>query len=186
MNYQQLADDVAAAPLTSRAELNRLLMSVSTPGAIAPAFEQYAAEAETYTDFFNALYADDAQKFTSPWAAWAKLTRKSWINRFEPRLALANLRLKSDGLPISFESGIMLAPTGSRDSIAHFSVFDSKGFNVEAADFVTSIGGSFTCAGYDFTGIYGLYKYRGSVILETWEEENPFQPSADKGACSIK
>ncbi|WP_139651945.1 hypothetical protein [Raoultibacter phocaeensis] len=121
--------------------------------------------------FFNAVYDDDAQKRTSVWAEWAKLKRKSWIGRFEPRIALQGLRLKSDGLPIEFGTGIMLAPTGSRDNIANFYVFDSGAFNVEAAEFVTSIGGCFSCAGYDFAGVYGVYRYRGSVIFEAWEAE---------------
>ena len=95
-------------------------------------------------------------------------------------LRLENLRLKGDGLPVQFGTGLFLAPTGSRDSIANLSVFRQGAFNVEAAEFVTSIGGTFTCAGYDFAGIYGAYKYRGNVILEQWEAERDPVPT-DKG-----
>ena len=45
--------------------------------------------------------------------------------------------------------------------------------NRQAAEFVTSIAGTFTIADWEFFGIYGLYKYRGSVILEEWELEAP-------------
>lgn len=61
--------------------------------------------------------------------------------------------------------------SGSRDNIANFYVFASKAFNAQAADFVTSIGGTFTILDHEFCGIYGLYKYRGSVILEEWQVE---------------
>ena len=79
--------------------------------------------------------------------------------------------MNTDGVPIQFGRGVMLAPTGSRDNIAKVYVFESKAFNANAAEFVTSIGGTFTLLDHEFCGIYGLYKYRGSVILEEWEVE---------------
>ncbi len=177
MDYQGLKESIDQAPLASRATLERLLLYVSVGPNVAPDYQPYLEGASSYQDFFNAIYADDAKKNTSVWADWAKLQRKSWLNRFQPDILIEKLRLKSDGIPVEFGSGIMLAPTGSRDNIANFYVFKQGAFNVEAADFVTSIGGSFTCAGYDFKGIYGLYRYRGSVILEEWEVESDPQPS---------
>ncbi len=50
-------------------------------------------------------------------------------------------------------------------------MFASKAFNTNAAEFVTSIGGTFTVLDHEFCGIYGIYKYRGSVIFEEWEVE---------------
>ena len=47
--------------------------------------------------------------------------------------------------------------------------------------FVTSIGGTFKCAGYEFVGIYGVYKYSNAVIFEEWEVERdpaPFDSAA--------
>lgn len=99
--------------------------------------------------------------------------RRNWLCRFKPQLLIENLRLKTDGLPIQMGTGVVLAPTGSRDSIANLYVFANGAFNRQAAEFVTSIGGRFTLADYDFCGIYGIYKYRGNVILEAWEEEEP-------------
>ena len=76
---------------------------------------------------------------------------------------------------------MMFAPTGSRDNIANFYVFASGAFNTHAAEFVTSIGGTFTMLDYEFCGIYGLYKYRGSVILEEWQvEREPVKVDPDK------
>lgn len=177
MDYSKLKESIEKAPLGSRATLERLLLYVSSGAAVSPDYAPYLEGAESYQDFFNALYADDAMKSTSVWAEWAALKRKSWINRFEPDLALENLRLKSDGLPVQFGTGLFLAPTGSRDNIANLYVFKQGAFNAEAAEFVTSIGGTFTCAGYDFAGIYGVYKYRGSVILEQWEADREPVPS---------
>lgn len=171
MDYQGLKESIERAPLTSRVALDRMLLYVSTGEQVKPEFEPYLENAISYQDFFNAIYADDTKKFTSLWATWASLKRKSWLSRFEPQIALENLRLKSDGLPVQFGTGIFLAPTGSRDNITNFYVFKSDTFNVEAAEFVSSIGGAFTCAGYDFIGIYGVYKYRGNVIFEEWEAE---------------
>lgn len=180
MDCSALKQSIESAPLTARAALERLYLYVTTGDAVRQEFGSYLADASDYQSFFDALYEDDAWKNTSVWAEWAKLKRKSWIGRFKPRIALQGLRLKSDGLPVEFGTGVMLAPTGSRDSVANFYVFDSGSFNVEAADFVTSIGGSFTCAGYEFTGIYGVYSYRGSVIFEEWEAEAEPQPSSDR------
>lgn len=177
MDYQSLKTSIERAPLTSRIALDRLLLFVSTGDRISPEYIPYLNSATSYQDFFDALYADDTQKFTSAWAAWASLKRKSWITRFEPQLAIESMHLKSDGLPVQFGTGLFLAPTGSRDNIANFYVFKSGAFNAEAAQFVTSIGGSFTCAGYDFAGIYGVYQYRGSVLFEEWEADREPVPT---------
>ena len=82
-------------------------------------------------------------------------------------------------------TGVVLAPTGSRDNIANLYVFPSKGFNQQAAEFVTSIGGKFKIADYEFFGIYGIYKYRGSVILEEWEVESEpvYNPEPESARC---
>ena len=93
---------------------------------------------------------------------------------------LASRHMQMIAIGGAIGTGLFLAPTGSRDSIANLSVFRQGAFNVEAAEFVTSIGGTFTCAGYDFAGIYGAYKYRGNVILEQWEAERDPVPT-DKG-----
>ena len=93
---------------------------------------------------------------------------------------LASRHMQMIAIGGAIGTGLFLAPTGSRDSIANLYVFERGAFNVEAAEFVTSIGGTFSCAGYDFAGIYGVYKYRGSVILEQWEAERDPVP-AKKG-----
>lgn len=177
MNYQSLKASIERAPLVSRIALDRLLLFVSAGDQVSPECLPYLNGATSYQDFFNAIYADDTQKFSSVWAAWASLKHKSWLTRFVPQLSIENLRLKSDGLPVQFGTGLFLAPTGSRDNITNFYVFKSGAFNAKAAQFITSIGGSFTCAGYDFAGIYGVYQYRGNVLFEEWEADHEPTPT---------
>lgn len=180
MHLQELKDEVARVGVATKREvLERLVLYVSTGDAVYPQYEKYLAEACGYRAFFDAIYADDGQKSTSVWAEWAKFAHKKWVDRFEPVLQMDGIRLKADGLPIAFGTGIVLAPTGSRDNIAGFRLFPSGGFNTEAATFVTSLGGSFTCAGYDFTGIYGLYHSQGTVILEEWEAQAAPAPTKE-------
>lgn len=176
MEAQELIEQIKKAPLTSALVLDRLRLATTVADKVLPEYEPYLAGAKSYREFFDAIYADDAKKSTSVWAEWAKLSRKPWIERFDAKLALTGLRVKSDGLPLEFGTGIVLAPTASRDRVCNLYVFASGAFNTEAADFVTSIGGSFTAAGYDFTGVYGVYKYHGSVILEEWEVEGDPKP----------
>ena len=121
--------------------------------------------------FFDAIYRDENRKFSLLWAQCAALKRRNWLQYFEPKMLVQNIRLKGEGIPIQFGTGMMFAPTGSRDNIANLYVFPSGGFNTHAAEFVTSVGGTFTVLDNEFCGIYGLYKYRGSVIMEEWQVE---------------
>ena len=107
MDYQELKEGIDQAPLASRATLERLLLYVSAGPGVSPDYAPYLEGAASYHDFFNAVYTDDAQKGTSVWAGWAALKRKSWIGRFEPDLAVENLRLKGDGLPVQFGTGLL-------------------------------------------------------------------------------
>ena len=171
MNVQDLKEQIEGAPAASRAALDKMYLYVTTGGDIMPAFAEYLQNADTYAEIFDAIYRDDSQKFSLLWAECAKLKRRNWLQFFEPKMLIQNIRMKTDGLPVQFGSGVMLAPTGGRDNIANFYLFESKAFNANAAEFVTSIGGTFTLLDYEFCGIYGLYKYRGSVIMEEWEVE---------------
>lgn len=179
MDYKQLKDQIDQVKGERRPALQRLLLYVSTGDAIHPDFAPYLDGAQTYKQFFDAVYADETRRFTTVWADWARLSCKKWLDCFEPVVKIENIRLKGDGLPVEFGTGIVLAPTGSRDNICNFYVFESGAFNTAAATFVTSLGGRFSCAGYDFTGIYGVYRHKGNVILEAWDEECAPQPTAD-------
>ncbi len=171
MDCAELKAQIEQAPAASRAALDKMLMYVSRGDGVLPEFAERLGQAETYNDFLDAIYRDDAQKNTLLWAEIARFKRRNWLQFFKPKMLIQNIRMKTDGLPVQFGSGVMLAPTGGRDNIANFYLFESKGFNVNAAEFVTSIGGTFTLLDYEFCGIYGLYKYRGSVIMEEWEVE---------------
>lgn len=171
MDVLELKEQIEKAPVASREQLQRIYLYVTAGDSIRGEFAGHLASAATATEFFDAIYRDESQRFSLLWAECAKLKRRNWLSFFEPKMLIQNIRMKTDGLPVQFGSGVMLAPTGSRDNIASFYLFESKAFNANAAEFVTSIGGTFTLLDYEFCGIYGLYKYRGSVIMEEWEVE---------------
>ena len=171
MKCHELKESIANAPMKSLEALNRIYLYTTAGDKVLPEFEEYLEGSDSYQDFIEAIYRDENRKFSLLWAECAKFKRRNWLQYFEPKMLVENVRMKTDGVPIQFGSGVMLAPTGSRDNIAKVYVFASKAFNTNAAEFVTSIGGTFTLLDYEFCGIYGIYKYRGSVILEEWEVE---------------
>ena len=178
MNVQQLKSQIDAAPLADRATLDKLYLYMTVADLIKPEYAGMLAQAESYQDFLNAVFMDESRKYTLEWAEIAKLKRRNWLSFFEPDILVQNLRMKTDGLPIQMGSGVVLAPTGSRDNIANLYVFKNGAFNRQAAEFVTSIAGTFTIADWEFFGIYGLYKYRGSVILELPFLEDDASPAS--------
>lgn len=178
MDAAELRAQIGDAPIAFRAALQRMLLYATAGDGFLPAFEDHGRRSSTYQGFFDAIFADESQKDTLLWAECARLNQRDWLGFFEPKLVVRKLRLKTDGLPIQMGSGVVLAPTGSRDNIADLYVFENGGFNRQAADFVTSLAGRFKMADYSFLGIYGLYKHRGNVILEEWdiEREPVYEP----------
>lgn len=171
MNCAELKEQIENAPIASREQLQRIYLYMTAGDAPLPEFAEAIEAATSYRDVIDAVYNDTNRKFSLLWAECAKFKRRNWLRFFEPKMLIENVRMKTDGVPIQFGTGVVLAPTGSRDNIANLYVFASKAFNANAADFVTSVGGTFTLLDYEFCGIYGIYKYRGSVILEEWQVE---------------
>lgn len=173
MDVVQLKEGMEAAPSKDQGTLRKLYLFLTAGDTIKPEYESALERAETYQEFLTNIFENASFKDTLEWAEIAKLKRANWLPFFEPDIYVQNLRMKTDGLPIQMGSGVVLAPTGSRDNIANLYVFKNGAFNRQAAEFVTSLAGSFTIADWEFFGIYGLYKYRGNVILEEWEQEEP-------------
>ncbi|MBO7701853.1 MAG: hypothetical protein J6S36_02950 [Eggerthellaceae bacterium] len=180
MNCQELKNQIASAPVSSRVLLDKVYLYTTSGDQVLPEFEGMLEAAGTYQDFVDAIYRDLNRKASLLWGICAQYKRRNWLQYFEPKMLVQGVRLKGEGIPVQFGSGVMFAPTGSRDNIANLYVFASGGFNTHAAEFVTSIGGTFTLLDYEFCGIYGLYKYRGSVIMEEWQvEHDPVKVDAD-------
>lgn len=76
MDATELLKQIKKAPLTSALELDRLRLATTIGDTVLPEFEQYLDGAESYREFFDAIYADDNKKNTSVWAAWAKPVEK--------------------------------------------------------------------------------------------------------------
>ena len=180
MDSTELKEQIENAPTSSRVLLDHIYMQTVAGGRPLPEFADVLGEAESYHDFIDAIYRDQNRKFSLLWGLCAQFKRRNWLMYFEPKMLISNIRLKGEGIPVQFGSGVMFAPTGGRDNIAKLYVFASGAFNVHAAEFVTSIGGTFTMLDYEFCGIYGLYKYRGSVIMEEWQvEREPVKVAPD-------
>ena len=180
MNCQELKDQISQAPASSRALLDKVYLYTTAGGQVLPEFADMLETSDTYRDFVDAIYRDLNCKTTLLWGVCAQYKRRNWLQYFEPKMLIENIRLKGEGIPVQFGSGVMFAPTGSRDNVAKLYVFESGAFNTHAAEFVTSIGGTFTMLDYEFCGIYGLYKYRGSVIMEEWQvEREPMKVDPD-------
>lgn len=178
MDARELKASIEASPVRKRAELEKLYLYVTLGDEFRPGMEAYAKDAAGYQQYFDALFSDEAMKDTRVWAQWARLAHRKWVDRFEPKLVVQNLRLKSAGIPVEFGSGIFIAPLGSKDTVADFYLFENGAFNTDAAEFVTSIGGTFKCVGYEFVGIYGVYRFHNDVIFEEWDVEKdpvPFE-----------
>ena len=144
MDCKELKGQIANAPVASRAALEKLYMFVTAGDSILPEYEEFLENANGYQEFFDSIYRDEKRKFSLIWAECAAMKRRNWLQYFEPKMLVQNIRLKGEGIPVQFGSGVMFAPTGSRDNIANLYVFPSGGFNTHAAEFVTSIGGTFT------------------------------------------
>ncbi len=178
MDVKELKAAFETAPVGDRTVLRKLYLYVTAGDAVKPDYAPALERAQTYQEFLTNILEDPSFKDRLEWAEIAKIKRSNWLPFFEPEICVQNLRLKTDGLPIQLGSGVVLAPTGSRDNIANLYVFKNGAFNRQAAEFVTSVAGKFTIANWEFFGIYGLYKYRGNVILEEWEQEEPPKASA--------
>ena len=180
MNCKELREQIEKAPMKSRVQLEQILIYSTAGNFILPEFAETLEAAKTYREFVEAIYRDLSLKHSVLWGLCAQYKRRNWLQYFEPKMLVQNIRLRGEGIPVQFGSGVMFAPTGSRDNVANFYVFESGGFNTHAAEFVTSIGGTFTMLDYEFCGIYGLYKYRGSVIMEEWQvEREPVKVNPD-------
>ena len=180
MNCQELKEQIEKAPVSSRALLDQIYAYSTLGNRIQPEFAEMLEQSNSYRDFVEAIYRDPNRKASMLWGLCAQYKRRNWLQYFEPKMLIENIRLKGEGIPVQFGSGVMFAPTGSRDNVAKLYVFGSGAFNTHAAEFVTSIGGTFTMLDYEFCGIYGLYKYRGSVIMEEWQvEREPMKVNPD-------
>lgn len=172
MDIETLKAQIDASPVSTRADYQRMFLFAAPAGEIDEALAPILDASSTYREFFNGIVAQSPDRMSLLWAECARRSNRNWLRFFEPALCITNVRMKTDGIPVQLGSGVMLAPTGSRDNIATFYLFNQGDFNAQAADFVTSIGGTFTMLDYEFCGIYGVYKSHGSVIFETWEEEH--------------
>lgn len=168
MDYGELKDRIDALEGQRRKEFARVLSLAALGGRVRPEFALHLAGSKTPEEFFDAVYDDDGLRFTQAWAAWAQVSGKNWVDRFDARGALASAPLYRGGLPVVFSDGAVSVPTGLRGRNARILLFDDGDFNEAAASYLTTVEGSFSCAGEDFAGTYDVFSGCGAVLLERW------------------
>ena len=185
MNYQEMKNSIDSLAPVQRQTLSRILSLAALGGSLKPEFQDHAEEVDSPRAFFDAIYADDELRFTSVWAAWAKQTGKDWLSRFEPiargvRIDFRGRESKDAafsvrGVPVEFDGGgSFVVPLPGRGADTYLFADDS--FNEEAATYVTTIQGDFTCAGLELSGMFDVFKAEGALILEQWSLcENGFR-----------
>lgn len=185
MNYQEMKEYIDGLAPIQRQALSKMLSLSALGGSFKSEFRVYAEEADSPCSFFDAIYADDNLRFTSVWAAWARHTGKDWLGRFEPiaRGARIDFRGRESkdaafsvrGVPVEFAGGgSFIVPLSGRGAEVY--VFADECFNEDAATYVTTLQGDFTCAGLELSGMFDVFRADGCLILEQWSLcENGFR-----------
>lgn len=169
MDYQDLKRQLDELSDAQKREYRGLLAQAALGGQIRPEYEACAEKASTWREFFDAVYADDALRFTRLWGAWAKADRKEWVARFVPAQAAQRVRLVRRAVPLEYaHGGALLVPADARGQHASVLVFEDESINTGAATFFTSIEGQFTCGDIAFDGTYDVFYYHGAVLFVKW------------------
>lgn len=177
MNYQELKESIDGLASAQRQALSKVFSLAVIGGSIKPEFQVHAETANSPRTFFEAIYADDNLRFTNVWAAWAKYAGKDWLGRFEPiahgeRIDFRGRESKDAafsvrGVPVKFTGGgSFVVPLPGRGADVY--VFADDSFNEEAATYVTTLEGDFTCAGLELSGMFDVFKADSILILEQW------------------
>lgn len=169
MNYETLKQQIDALDESNKKKYRKVLTLTTLGGAILPEFSPHADDAETYKDFFEAIYQDNCLKYTKAWAAYAEAADKNWLDRFDPTHKLMNVQLKSPGLLVQFSDSEMLIPTSGRGKFVNIYLFEDGELNTDPLELYASIKGTFTCDRLQFDGIYDIFKSGNSIIFERWQ-----------------
>lgn len=168
MKYEELKAEIDAMP-GARGKDYRKLLSVAGPnGKVWKTLEAHLEAATTAREFFEAVYNDDECRFENVWAEWAKLERKRWVGRFVPQQAVGIEKLQNKGVFLQNGANEILIPVPVRGRDLGVYVFNEGGFNTKAAEYFSSINGTFTCEGLTLEGAFDVYRAHHAVIFERW------------------
>ena len=184
MDIIEFKSQMAEVPERDRRSYSKLAQYACVGGNVWPQYQKHLDASGTLREFFEAVYADDACRFDNAWAAWARMQRKRWTERFEPERMVRDVPFTANGILIEkdgLELVIAVPVTGKRKR-ADVLVFPENGFNEAAADQVASINGRFACAGMTFDGTYDIFVSDRALILEQWELDKLGYRKNDKRA----
>ena len=169
MNYQDLKEQTAAKPENQIADYKKLFSFACVGGKVKDSLRKHLEEANDIDAFYEAVYADDACRFENVWGYWAKMHGGDWPKRFECEEARYGVRLQLKGVAVENETIQFFIPMMGRNRRADVYVFTDGKFNEEAADYFTSVSGTFTCLDMEFAGTYDIYVGPRLIIFERWE-----------------
>lgn len=168
MTFEELMQQIEELNPQTRQNIKSVIDLTTLGQKVKPEFRTHLENASTYVEFLDAIYDDDEQRFSLAWGKWAKLDKKEWLDRFDAEKIIRDIKVQRIGLEVHFNSGSVFVPTGSFLKSTSVYVFKDGGFNEAPADLITTLSGDFECAEIKFTGVYGVYTYRGKIILGEW------------------
>lgn len=188
MEFKELREQIDAMPAGQRKDYRKIFSFCGAGGRVWPQLAAHLEAASTVREFLDAVYEDDACRYETVWALWAKLGRKPWVKRFEPQQVLRDVKLKDNGLLLECADGAsqVLIPLNTRGKYIDICVFAEDGFNSEAAELFSSITGRFMCCGILLEGTFDVYRADHAVIFEQWNFDQFGRRSSSKSRCSVK
>ena len=186
MHYEELKEQVKAAPAAKAKDFRELLSLTSIAGGVWPQFENHLAEANDFRSFFRAIYHDDACRFENAWAYWAKMNRESWVDRFEADRVVRGVLLDTRGIFLKGGGNELLIPLAGRSQAIDVYLFRENGFNEKAAEFYGAIEGSFTCVGLELEGAFDVFRTHRGLIFERWEVDKLNRRADGKGQIHVE
>lgn len=188
MDYNELREQIDLMPASRRKDYRKIFSFCGVGGKVWPKLAPHLESAGTVREFLDSVYVDDACRFETVWALWAKLDRKRWVKRFEPEQALHDIKLKENGLLLECADGAsqVLIPLNTRGKFIDVCVFGEDGFNSGAAELFSSISGRFLCCGILLEGTFDVYRAEHAVIFERWSFDAFGRRQSSKNRCNGK
>lgn len=169
MNYSELKEQTNALPEEKQHDYRKLMTLACVGGDVKRQLKKHLEQAQTPDEFYEAIYEDDACLFENVWAYYAKMKGGKWPQRFCAEDARLGIRLQLRGIAVESKEVQFFIPMTGRNRTADVYLFADGKVNDNAADYFTSVSGTFTCLDMTFAGTYDIYVGPRLVIFERWE-----------------
>lgn len=169
MNYQDLKERTAALPESKQKDYRKLMSLACVGGDVKAQLKKHLETSVSIDDFYEAVYNDDECRFENVWAYYAKMKGGKWPQRFCAEDARLGVRLQLRGITVESKDVQFFIPMTGRNRTADVYLFADGEVNDEAADYFTSVSGTFTCLDMEFAGTYDILVGPRLVIFERWE-----------------